>query len=272
MLDSRIISTVISCFSNTLFILALVSAQRVYCQTPILQNCNEEAQAKADFIRANPACSSLAKGELSALHELEIHLQEFLQADTTGDAVWPLFYMSLVKEQKQPGLEKQYLAKLDTRTKHSIVRNWMLGQAYLEQGLKEYSDYYFNRAHKIMLEQGYLKIPEFAAYFLFRAKKNMQSREFSLAEEALNQALKFDPYCVWVALFKVQILLKEHPPWKWNPIKISKEIGLAMTWLEFYHARSLTYLNIFRTIRISLGMFFTISLPFPISEATNQLK
>jgi hypothetical protein len=216
----------------------------------------QELQVLKDFQDTFPSSKELFYGKKRTLPDLQSELSQHLQSQSSHASYWTLFCLGILKERREPDEANSLFINLDRKIQGEVVKNWLLSRVCLGMDMPRLCEKYMQKTHRYMLEQGYLRLPELAGFLLQEAARNIRLELYDPARKNLSWALQFDPYCPWVAVMQIKIQLKENPPWKWNPFLLLKEITKGLKWLQHYDNRALVFLNLFRSIRLSLGIFF----------------
>lgn len=136
-------------------------------------------------------------------------------------------------------------------------------QVLLQAGQWKRAKTWESALQKELLTSGYLRSPAFAKVVLAQARLDMKRGQSLLASQRIDFAQKLDPVSPWNALARLEMRLREVPPWSWNLGEIWQGLNEIAQLLRFYHNALPLLYNAAHWLRVALqgfGLFLLLAL------------
>lgn len=255
--------------NNRLMILALTAVAAtasLRAQPSVIESYREAVVSRWEFQQRYPLAAKLFDGRESEADRLALIGQ--LRAAPAGaipppagrGALWTDFALGMASERNRAGAGGKELAAAARSAKGDLAINYefsrVMAQAGMDGGVRPWRD----ETHRSMLEKGYARLPELAKLELRRAREAMGEGRYPAAKQALDAAGRLDPLCGWVPFHRLLLHVRQTAPFKldlgiaWGLVKESLHP------IRYYDSQGLFLVNLSRALRLSLALFFGVSL------------
>lgn len=246
-----------------LAILTVTCPLRSLGESALLDGLKESLVSRWDFQKRFPLTARafthrLSEGDASAL---AAQLSEGPAAPPApASEVWRRFALGLAQERLKPESGEADLKRAAEEARGDAPLNFEMARILEEGGLYQRARAFAAETQRALLAQGYMRAPELAKLELWRARAETDAGNYLAAGRSLDFAADLDPFCPWVSWLRLQIKLRETPPWRWNPGMAWEAILDAAHQLRYYDTQGLFLLNVSRALRWGLGIFAMVCL------------
>jgi hypothetical protein len=241
----------------------LRSAAEAAIESAVLDGMKETLVSRWDFQKRIPLAAHAFTHRLSESEAQSLTAQ--LRAGDAGEApalaggadaaVWRAFALGLAADRLRAESGDSDLQIAAAQAHDNIPLNFEMARILREGGMYQRARLFEKETERALLAQGYLRCPELAKLELWRARGELAQGNPVAARQSLEFAGNLDPFTPWVPWLRLEAILRQTPPWRWD-LGSAWDATLALArQLRYYDTQGLFLLNVSRALRWGFGIF-----------------